>query len=88
VACAAGGVFVVWRDDRTGRYDVFLRHSPDAGAHWSSPETRLDTDPPGSGHSLAPRLCCQPGRAHVVWYDQRDGPGDVYANRVDVPTGP
>ncbi len=83
ISCRSGRLCATWRDDRNGRFDVFLSLSPDAGATWLAADVRMDTDEPGSGHSISPLVCCAPGRAFVVWYDQRDGPGDVYFNRVD-----
>lgn len=78
-------VAVAWYDDREGLFDVLLRRSTDGGATWDDEETRLDTDVEGAANSLAPRLWLTPERAHAVWYDQRDGPGDIYANRVAWP---
>jgi hypothetical protein len=83
LACAGDRLCAVWRDDREGRYDVLLTWSLDDGASWARPERRLDSDPEGEAHSLSPAPCCSPGRAGVTWYDQRDGPGDIYFNRVE-----
>ncbi|MDJ0975172.1 MAG: hypothetical protein QNJ98_11975 [Planctomycetota bacterium] len=78
--CPAGAVVVVWRDDTDGRFDVRLTRSTDGGRTWLFEPLRLDTDDPGAGHSLDPEICCAGDRVYVVWYDQRDGPGDVYFN--------
>ena len=64
---------------------MLLSASTDGGATWDEEETRLDTDEAGAAHSIAPRLCLAAGRAHLVWYDQRAGPGDIHANRVTLP---
>ncbi len=82
IALGGSRLVVAWYDDREGAFDVLLSTSTDHGATWSAEETRLDTDEAGAANSLAPRLCLGSGRAHAVWYDQRDGPGDIYANRV------
>lgn len=84
IACRAGRLCATWRDDRNGRFDVFLTHSPDRGDTWLSADLRMDTDAPGSGHSISPLVCCGARRAFVVWYDQRHGPGDVYFNRAAI----
>jgi hypothetical protein len=75
-------VSAVWADDRRGRFDVLLRRSEDAGLSWLPGEVRLDQDPEGAGHSTDPRLAVGGGATHVVWHDQRDGPGDVYYSSV------
>jgi hypothetical protein len=74
-------VSVAWADDRRGRVDVLLRRSLDGGVSWLPGEVRLDQDAEGAGHSNDPRLAVGGGATHVVWHDQRDGPGDVYYAR-------
>ena len=78
----SGRVIVTWYDNREGAFDVLLSTSTDAGQTWDAEETRLNTDAAGAANSLSPKICASGGRAHVVWYDQRAGPGDIYANRV------
>jgi hypothetical protein len=75
-------VHVVWYDDRAGRFDVLLNRSADGGATWLAAEIRLDQDERGSAHSLAPALVVAGGEARVVWFDERNGLGDVYFNRA------
>lgn len=81
----AGHLVVAWYDDREGAFDVLLSTSIDGGTTWAAEETRLDTDVAGAANSVAPVLCVGGGRAHAAWYDQREGPGDIYANRVTLP---
>lgn len=83
--CPSGALVVVWRDDSDGRFDVRLTRSTDGGLSWLPEPLRLDTDDPGAGHSLDPVICCAGGRVYALWYDQRDGPGDVYFNAASFP---
>ncbi len=88
ICCDGEHLHAVWRDDRNGRFDILLTHSADRGLTWRRPEVRADADVAGAGHSIAPLVCCQGARAVVVWYDQRDGPGDIYGNRADFDVDP
>ncbi len=83
IACDQQALHVVWRDDRHGRFDILLAHSPDRGVRWSTPEVRLDTDAPGAAHSVAPQVCALGVQAVVAWYDERHGSGDIYVNHAD-----
>ena len=85
IAWGGSRLVVTWYDDREGAFDVLLSTSEDGGTTWAEEETRLDTDGEGAANSLAPSLCVSAERAHVVWYDQRDGPGDIHANHVTLP---
>ena len=46
-------------------------------------EVGLDRDELGAAHSVAPVVCAAGATARVAWYDQRDGPGDIYFNSAD-----
>ncbi len=78
---SASRAFVAFADDRRGAFDLLLVGSADQGLTWSAPEVRLDTTPLGSTNALEPDLAPRGTEALVVWSDDRDGPGDVYANR-------
>ena len=90
VCCGQVDVHVCWRDDRDGRFDIYHRWSGDRGATWSSPELRLDTDPKGAAHSIAPAMCCSGPFAGIAWMDDRnavDGGSDIYGNLADFSPG-
>ena len=79
---AAGEVFVLWEDTRTGRPDLFFNRSLDGGATW------LDLDVPVSvplvpgTHATSPVLASdRRGNVYAVWVDTRDGDPAVYVNR-------
>jgi hypothetical protein len=80
---APGRVYVVWKDNRSGASDIFVRTSPDGGVSWSATDTRLDTDTAGSHASELPSVAADAaGNVYVAWQDVRDGVAyDVYANR-------
>lgn len=84
VVAAEGQVRVAWYDDRDLGTDIRLRGSEDAGATWA-PEIRLDSDIPGSAHSVRPQLRFDGQRLIGGWIDSRRGPdwtrtahGDVW----------
>ncbi len=73
----------VWRDDRSGYFDIFASRSLDAGATWSELETRLDRG--GSGtHSDSPELSVAGSRVAVVWPDLRGSTPETPAEDVYV----
>jgi len=76
---AAGEAWVSWHDNRNGRNDVFVAHSPDGGLTWGPP-FRLDADSPGTAESVFPRLAVSPDGTvvAVVWQDDRRGLEAVY----------
>jgi hypothetical protein len=78
----AGGVFVVWRDNRHGNGAIYFNYSLDSGATWQAADSRLDTDmPAGAAHSTSPCIAADPGgNVHVAWEDYRNGYADIYAN--------
>ncbi|MEM9071131.1 MAG: MopE-related protein [Myxococcota bacterium] len=82
VAADGTNVYVVWRDNRNGSLDIFLRRSSNSGATWQG-EQRIDTgDAAGSNASTAPQVAAEGANAYVVWVDDRDGGSlDIWLNR-------
>ncbi len=70
-------VHIVWRDDRDGNGEIYYRRSINSGTAWGS-ETRL-TDYIGS--SCNPSMCLSDTVVHLVWFDDRSGPWDIYYKR-------
>ncbi len=84
VALGAGGrVYVVWRDNRNGSPDIYLRFSTDGGVSWSGRDVRLDTDTAGAHASEEPSVSADTdGNVYVAWQDVRTGTSyDIYSNR-------
>ena len=82
VTRTASHAFVVFADDREGRFDVLLQVSQDGGETWLATEIGLNTDPAGTANALAPAVVGLGGEARAVWYDDREGPSDIYFNRA------
>lgn len=80
---ATGRVYVVWRDNRNGSPDIYLRASTDGGVSWAGRDQRLDTDTPGSHASEEPSVAADTdGNVYVAWQDVRTGMAyDIYFNR-------
>ncbi|MFQ5713407.1 MAG: fibronectin type III domain-containing protein [Candidatus Scalinduaceae bacterium] len=77
----SGHVYVVWRDGRNGKDDIYFNYSSDYGATWQANDIRLDTDTPGSNYSRFPEITSDnSGHVYVVWDDRRNGAYDVYFN--------
>ncbi len=77
LALLGSRVLVAWEDERNGFPDVYANRSLDGGATWLDEDRRLDTDPPGTGTSLAPAAALTPARAFVAFADDRKGRFDA-----------
>jgi len=82
VAAVGSNVYVVWRDNRNGGLDLFLRRSTSAGSSFSG-EVRIDTgDASGSNTSFSPTIAAEGSNVYVAWVDDRDmGSFDIWLNR-------
>ncbi|HZX49304.1 MAG TPA: sialidase family protein [Nitrospirota bacterium] len=92
----SGHVYVVWVDDRavkagTGKKDIYFRYSKDYGTSWNAPDSftdyRIDSDNPGPGDSINPRIACdETGNVYIVWEDDRNRSGvyDIYFRSLNV----
>jgi hypothetical protein len=67
-------VHVVWYDNRDGNYEIYYKHSTDAGLNWGA-DTRLTNS---SGESYLPSVNVSGPNVHVVWYDDCDGNFEIY----------
>ncbi|GAB5541708.1 MAG: hypothetical protein SangKO_014680 [Sandaracinaceae bacterium] len=83
VAAAGSDVYVVWRDNRSGGLDIFLRRSTNSGSSFTGGDVRLDVgDAAGSNSSFSPALAAQGANVYVAWVDDRDmGSFDIWLNR-------
>jgi len=78
VCCADENVYVVWWDWRnSSQPDIYLNRSTDGGATWLTDDLRLDTDEAGAAYSADAEIACTGARLYAVWFDERDGAGDV-----------
>ncbi len=84
VALGVGNrVYVVWRDNRNGLPDIYMRASNDSGLTWPSRDVRIDTDAAGSHASEEPTVAADDANnVYIAWQDVRTGTSyDIYANR-------
>jgi len=80
-----GRVYLLYTDSPTGNHDdtnIFVRHSDDAGQHWSAP-VRVNDDT-GTNSQFNPKISLDQttGNIAITWYDARNdlgdhGPGDT-----------
>ena len=77
IAVSGSLVHVVWQDARALNADIYYRRSSDNGLNWGA-ENSLTTD---SNHSYLPSIATSNTLVHVVWYDYRDGNGEIYYKR-------
>jgi len=79
VAASGSNVHVVWSDNRDDTFaEIYYKRSTDGGVSWSSEDTRLTNDP---ALSYNPSLSASGSDVHVVWWDTRDGPDEIYYKR-------
>ncbi|UCF04131.1 MAG: T9SS type A sorting domain-containing protein [bacterium] len=78
----AGGVIIVWEDQRSGGNDVYVQRI-DAGGNvqWVADGVIIGT---GTGDHLRPQTTSNgAGGAVITWQDSRSGNYDIYAQRID-----
>ncbi|MEZ4406664.1 MAG: MopE-related protein [Polyangiales bacterium] len=84
LAVVGNRVFVVWRDNRSGRAtDIYFRASANGGVTWAASDLRLDTDAAGAHASEEPSVAADAaGNVYVAWQEVRDDRAyDIYFNR-------
>jgi hypothetical protein len=74
--------YAVWTDGRSGRDEILLSYSSDAGRTWSAPRPVNDDRPfrdgsPGPDDFMPMVAVNQRGVVGVTWYDRRDNPANV-----------
>ncbi|MCA8941226.1 MAG: exo-alpha-sialidase [Planctomycetes bacterium] len=72
-------VFAAWVDERGGSSDVYVNRSLDGGMTWLGADVRVDSNHPGSGGSVNPRVATEAGSVYVVWHE-RVRQGEIRAN--------
>ncbi|MGE0787635.1 MAG: MopE-related protein [Sandaracinaceae bacterium] len=83
VAAAGTGVYVVWRDNRNGAPDLYMRRSTNSGSSFVASEQRIDLgDGLGAASSFSPTIAARGTDVVVTWVDDRAGGSfDVWTNR-------
>ncbi len=67
-------VNVVWGEGRDSNWEIYYKRSTDKGITWD-PDTRLTNN---SSDSFNPSVSANGSNVNVVWYDFRDGNGEIY----------
>ncbi len=70
-------VNVVWREGRDGNWEIYYKRSTNKGLTWNS-DIRLTNN---YSDSYNPSVSAAGSIVHVVWYDYRDGGGEIYYKR-------
>jgi hypothetical protein len=74
---AAGGIYLLWRDDRRGHADIFFARSEDGGKTFS--KNLLLNDDSGWAYQGNPAIgVSSGGDVYAAWSDDRNGEGDIY----------
>jgi len=81
----AGHVYVVWEDNRNGRWDVYLNYSTDYGATWlqddGKMEVQINQGLPTEFTGRYPQISSDDsGHVYVVWFDDRFVQYDIFFN--------
>ncbi len=77
IAASGNTVHIVWRDSRTGDYDLFYKRSTDDGTTWSSDINLTNI----FGISFSPDIAVSGQTVHVVWAENRDGYKKIWYKR-------
>jgi len=67
-------IYVVWRDKRTGNWEVYYKYSSNSGANWTT-DLRLTNSLP---ILHGPSIFAVNSNLHVIWFDFRDGNYEIY----------
>ncbi|MFH0847733.1 MAG: sialidase family protein [Chloroflexota bacterium] len=67
-------LYVVWRDNRDGKYEIYYKRSTDGGQSWST-DRKLTH---GAGRSYWPVLAVSNDLLHLLWCDDRSGTQALY----------
>jgi len=79
LSCSATHAFAVWQDERNGSRDIYFNRFTVSSASWQISDTHIDHVPDGSD-AYAPQVACSGTSVCIVWADNRNGNGDIYAN--------
>ncbi len=77
-----GGMISAWMDVRNGNYDVYSQRVNGSGnAQWTTNGVPIATLTSTDGNPCI--IADGAGGAFITWMDQRSGPSDIYAQRIN-----
>jgi hypothetical protein len=74
IAAVGVNVYVVWRDNSSGKDQIYFKRSSDTGNSFNSTENLSNTN----GSSTDPQITATANNAYIVWSDTTTGNGDIY----------
>ena len=78
-----GNIIVVWQDYRNGNQDIYAQRLDAGGSRLWAQDARVNSDG-GTAGQYDPAVAVEGGgNAFVVWYDERNGNEDIYAQKVN-----
>jgi hypothetical protein len=70
---SSGTVYVLWRDERNGEFDLYVNVSRDFGVTWFEEDVCVTCDSAPEVVGNFPVICCDEwGRVYVAWWDSFD----------------
>jgi hypothetical protein len=73
ISTLGNNVYVVWQDNTSGNYDIFLKRSPNEGTGFRSVNIYNS-----NGNSEVPQITTQGDIIYVVWQDNTSGNYDIF----------
>lgn len=77
IASSLNALNIIWRDNRTGNYEIYCKQSANGGINWG-PDNRITFN---SSPKYSSCISASGVALHIVWRDDRDGNGEIYYKR-------
>jgi len=74
IAAVGVNVYVVWRDNSSGKDQIYFKRSSDTGNSFNTTENLSNTN----GSSIHPQITATENNVYIVWSDNTTGNGDIY----------
>ena len=74
IAAVGLNVYVVWRDNSSGKDQIYFKRSSDTGDSFNSTENLSNSN----GSSTDPQITATENNVYIVWSDTTTGNGDIY----------
>ncbi len=82
ISDGAGGAIITWSDYRNGNEDIYAQRISATGVvQWTTDSVAICT---ATNNQYDPAIITDgAGGAIIIWYDYRNGDGDIYAQRIN-----